>query len=250
MKNNFFVNEAITYSIQKYLEAKEKNDESLLNSFYVIVVRTLILIYNELDVINPFRTGTETGLGGFNENLKKFGLSDNKLEEFKTNMLDYFKNDDNLEIQSKSFLKIEMLLIDMFMLKKKHILMDDIDINSFKNLLYSKNDSNPDKLNLYKKYLNDSSIIDEYFNSKLFETNHNFEIKETREVLLPKDAYQIVGYNIVEITKMSDKEIENINSKIFHFFRIKEDEANKLTLLNSAIAYYKKYGNLLTNENA
>ena len=48
---------------------------------------------------------------------------------------------------------------------------------------------------------------------------------------------------------MSDKDIENVNNKVYHFFRIKDSDLNKRKRLESAIEYYKKYGNTLTSGN-
>ena len=49
--------------------------------------------------------------------------------------------------------------------------------------------------------------------------------------------------------RMKDSEIENINNKVYHFFRIKEADLNKRSRLENAIAYYKKYGNTITSGN-
>ena len=68
-------------------------------------------------------------------------------------------------------------------------------------------------------------------------------------ISLSKEAYQIAGFNPIEVMNMSEKEIENVNNKVFHFFRIKDTDINKRKHLESAIDYYKKYGNNLTSGN-
>ena len=92
-----------------------------------------------------------------------------------------------------------------------------------------------------------SEEISHYLNSKLFEQKHKFTLTEYKDIALSKDAYQIAGFNPVEIMNMSEKEIENINNKVYHFFRIRDNDLNKRNRLESAIDYYKKYGNTITS---
>ena len=53
MKDNF-INEAFSKAINDYLESKDSKDGILYNSFLVVVIRMLIIIYGELDIINPY----------------------------------------------------------------------------------------------------------------------------------------------------------------------------------------------------
>ena len=226
MEGNIFVNEAFTTSIKKYIDYKNTPDSEEFNSFLVIVIRILTLIYGELDIVNPYRTNNITGLSGFDANLKKYGLTDDDLNNFKNQMLVYYQNENN-----KSFIQIQRMLVDMFILKKSHVLVDEPEINEFHNLLYFKEDTNLIKKTLYDKLTPNSDEVINYLSSKLFEQNHNFNFTEYKDIALSQEAYQLAGFNIVEVMNMSDKEIENINNKL--------KECKKKDT-------YKLYGELLT----
>ena len=249
MEGTIFVNQAFTIGLQKYLNYKDTPENAEFSNFLVIVIRALILIYGELDIVNPYRTNNQSGAGGFDDNLKKFGLSDSLLMEFKQQCLQYFQNEQNLDLLKLSFLNVQRILIDMFALKSSHVVVSDEEKEQFKSLLYMKEDTNASKNELYLKLTPNSHEIANYFSSKMFEQKHNFVLTEYKDVALDSEAYRLAGYNIVEIMNMSEQEILNINNKVYHFFRIKETDTNKKKRLESAILYYKKYGNAITTGN-
>lgn len=241
MESNIFINEAINKAIENYLTYKSNPNKDEYNSFLVIVIRMLILIYGELDIINPYRTSSEKG---FDDNLKKFGLNDKLLLEFKNDFLNFYQNE-----SEELFISIQKRLIDMFVLRKMHVLVTDEEINEFKSLLYTKEDLNPSKFALYNKLTPNSNEVTNYLNSKLFEINHDYKFIEYKEVALSNDAYQLAGFNAIEVLNMKEEDIINVNNKVYHFFRIRENDTNKRMRLNEAIEYYKKYGNTITSGN-
>lgn len=246
MEGNLFINEAIQNGIQNYLTYKSSPNREEFNTFFVVVIRTLILIYGELDIVNPYRTNNERS---FDENLKKFGLTDEELEEFKQELLTFYQNQGNDAICQDVFLEIQKKLVDMFVLRKSHVLVSDENIEQFKELLYTKGDTNPYKFALYNKYTPNSDTILHYLSSKLFLIKHDFVLNENKEVTLRADAYQLAGFNAVEVMNMKEEEIININNKVYHFFRIKDTDVNKRGRLEDAIEYYKKYGSTITSGN-
>lgn len=246
MEGNLFINEAIQNAIQDYLTYKSNPNRAEFNTFFVVVIRTLTLIYGELDIVNPYRTNNEKG---FDENLKKFGYSNEELETFKNNFLLFYQNQENDEVCTDLFLEIQKELVDMFALRKSHVLVSDENLEDFKNLLYTKKDTNPYKFALYNKYTPNSDTILHYLSSKLFLIKHDFVLNENKEVALRADAYQLAGFNAVEVMNMKEEDILNINNKVYHFFRIKDTDINKQSRLEDAIAYYKKYGNTITSGN-
>lgn len=246
MEGNIFINEAIGQSIQNYLTYKSNPNKEEFNTFLVMVIRTLTLIYGELDIVNPYRTNSERG---FDENLKKFGYPEEQLVEFKQEMLSFYQNKENDEVCKDLFVSLQEKLIDMFALRKSHVLVSDEEIEQFKSLLYTKNDLNPSKFALFNKYTPNSDTILHYLSSKLFEIFHDFQLTEYKEITLGADAYQLAGFNAVEVMNMKEEDILNINNKVYHFFRIKDTDTNKRSRLEDAIAYYKKYGSTMTTGN-
>ena len=83
----------------------------------------------------------------------------------------------------------------------------------------------------------------------MYEVSHNYTFNALKEVALRAEAYQLAGYNAVEVMNMKEEDILNINNKVYHFFRIKDNDTNKRGRLEEAINYYKKYGNTITSGN-
>ncbi len=249
MEGNALVNSAIDEAVKKYLQYKSTPENEEFHSFLVNVIKTLIYLYGELDIVNPYQTQTAMAASVFDTNLKKYGLSDQRLNDFKDNCLKYQENAQNIDILKTSFLEIQRILVEMFILKKDHVLISEEEEKEFQTYLYSKEDTDPLKLNLYNQLTPDSNEIILYYHSLLYSQKHKFVLTEYKDVALDKEAYQLAGYNIVEVMNMSEQEILNVNNKVYHFFRIKETDMNKRQRLESAIAYYKKYGNAITSGN-
>ena len=110
MKNDNFINEAFTVVINDYLESKNHPEGIKFNSFLVVVIRLLTIIYDELDVLNPFYLNNEQA---FNDNLEKYGYSYNNIVLFKNTFLSYYQKENSVD-----FINIQKMLIDMFALKK------------------------------------------------------------------------------------------------------------------------------------
>lgn len=246
MEGNTFINNAFTKSIQDYLTYKNNPNREEFSSFCVIVVRALVQIYGELDIVNPYRTNGERG---FKDNLMKFGYSSEALDQFLQDVETFYENQENDEVCKDLFLKIQRDLIDMFVLRKKHVLVTDEELEQFKSLLYTKTDINPSKFVLYNKYSPNDETLLRYLSSKLYEIAHEFTFNVYKDVTLSADAYQLAGFNAVEVMNMKEEDILNINNKVYHFFRIKENDTNKRGRLEDAIRYYKKYGNTITSGN-
>lgn len=246
MEGTTFVNGAIQNAIKNYLTYKATSSREEFQMFFVVVVRALVLIYGELDIVNPYRTNNEKS---FDENLKKFGLSLEKVNEFKTE-LQTFSEIKEVNNESKGlFISIQKKLIDMFVLRKSHVIVSPEELEEFKSLLYTKTDTAPIKQDLYNKYSPDSDELLHYLSSMLFETIHEYRFTEFKEITLAAEAYQLAGFNAIEVMNMKEEDIININNKVYHFFRIKDTDVNKRVRLDEAIAYYKKYGTTITSGN-
>lgn len=246
MEGTIFVNDALSYAINTYLSSKDKVNSEEYNSFYSNVIKALVFIYGELDIVNPYKTNKVSGMGGFDDNLKKYGLTDKELDDFKNNMLNYHQTEEE-NIKAICFKNIQKCLINMLFYKAKHIYVDDNEYNEFKNFLYYSQDENSTKLELFSKLIPNDEEVKNYYDSKLFSLKHNYVFTEYKDITLKPEAYQLAGYNIVEVMKMSEDDIENINNKVYHFFHIKNNDINKKSRLEGAISFYKKYGKFYTS---
>ena len=73
----YFINEAVDKAINDYMSSKDKKEGVLYNSFLVVVIRMLISIYGELDIINPYQIKNEDAL---RNNLMKYAASKENID--------------------------------------------------------------------------------------------------------------------------------------------------------------------------
>lgn len=246
MESNIFINQAFTNAINLYLENKQSSDSIEFSTFPVMVIRTLILIYGELDIINPFRTNNEDRMGGFDSNLTKFGFSKRALTNFKNCFQKCIENQTHPNIY---FLKVEKYLIDMFFYRKKVINTTEEQIKSFQSYLYLSSNSNELMKKDALKYVDSCIELDLYFQSKLFESNHNFVLLPYKQNTLLPEAYTTLGYTLEMISQLDEQTLGQLNNKILNFFKIDPNEVEKNERLKEAISYYQRYGNSITTGN-
>lgn len=249
MKTNF-INEAFEKAIQDYLSSKEQIEGVIYNSFLVVVIRLLINIYGELDIINPYQIKNEKA---FDDNLMKYGMSIENVSEFKR-LLDGFyrierKNMTSIRREENIyFIEIQKMLIDMFNLKRLNYGLTESDRKEFFDLLYTPGTSNA--LRLSYNYLNAPDIyeIAEYFKDAM---NKEKEIKDedNNKNLLSFDVYKLFGVKLTDLSKMNEEEINNLNTSIYKSFDIKENAINKDYLLEESIKRMKMKNSPITTGN-
>lgn len=249
MGADIFINQAFTSAINQYIVNKENESTPIFFSFPVMVIRTLTFIYGELDIINPFRTSNENRMGGFDTNITKFGFSIKKLQDFKRCFQSYFEAQTQGKPTNSFLLQIEKYLIDMFFIRKKAIQITETQEKEFLNYLYLSNNSNPYiQQEISIKNIN-TKELDLYYQTKYFESNHDFKILPYQKNTLIPEAYTTLGYTLENISIMDENTLEQLNLKILNFFRIDAEDKNKMEHLKQAIAYYKRYNNAFTTGN-
>ena len=55
--NQVFVNEAFSKAVDNYLKSSDNVQGVMYNSFMVVVIRMLVCMYSELDIVNPMVVG-------------------------------------------------------------------------------------------------------------------------------------------------------------------------------------------------
>ncbi len=244
-----FINDIVNKAIENYLKYKSTPQDEHFFDFPVMAIRTLIYIYGELDIINPYITQNEHNLGGFDNNLTKYGFSLEKLQDFKNQFLKYTEDLDQNKNPNYGFLNLEKYLIDMYFCKKKSMHLTDKEDEEFKSWLYLEENQNPYIQRDINNFCTDKTELAQYFQSISFETSHNFNISEFRTSILLPEAYQIFGYSLEQISQLNDIDLRNMNNQIYNFFRVDANDENRDSLLQKAVNYYKKYGNRVTSGN-
>ena len=249
MLEKVFINDCLSQAIDDYLKYKEKPDDPLFQTFPVMVIRTLIFIYGELDVINPYITQNEHNMGGFDSNLAKFGFSKEKIQDFKDSFIK-FQEEVSLNKQpNTAFIKIEKYLIDMYFWKQKTMNLPLESQQEFRKYLYLEENDSVIIQNDLNLYCQDKTELERYFKSVSYEMIHNFSLEELRRSTLNPEAYLLLGYSLEQISGLNDLDLQKVNQQVFQFFRVDPNLEDHQDLLLKAINYYKKYGNRVTSGN-
>ncbi len=249
MKESIFINQAFTTSIKTYIDNKETPENPILFSFPVMVIRTLIAIYGELDIINPYRTNNEDRMGGFDSNLTKFGFSNKLLKDFKISFQKYYETKNNNLKPNIYFLKIEKYLMDMFFYRQRAINMTNDQLIAFQAYLYLSNTKNAYMKQELEQNVTDIYELDTYYRSKLFEASHRFALLPYQKNILIPEAYTLLGYTLEMIAQLDNSTLEQLNNKILNFFKINPDDPEKMDRLREAIIYHQRYGAPISSGN-
>ena len=228
MDNKCFINEAFTFAINKYIDSKNFVESEDYNSFFVVVMRTLMAVYDELDILNPFYFNDEKLLI---DNITKYGYGSVEVDEFLKALQAYYEKETD-----DGFVFIQKRLIDMFIEKYKSMKISDDEINNFKNLLYSPKANSPLIVSYNFLMAKNPNEIIQYFEQKLAE-NEKVEPQKVKETL-NLEAYEILRYSLEDIKQMSASELDDVNKKVYNYFDINANAINKKYLLDKAVYDY------------
>ena len=128
-----FINNAFTKAIDDYLKSSDNVQGVMYNSFLVVVIRMLVAIYSELDIINPKIIDDEDLL---KENLTKFGYSKSDVLVFLSNIQlfwDFENENDKRKVKKKNpyFILIQKELVDMLIKKKLNFYLTEAEVREF-----------------------------------------------------------------------------------------------------------------------
>ena len=227
MDTKVFVNDAINNGILNYLNKVNSDD------FMTVVIDTLVTIYGELDIINPYKTNNESSIGGFDYNITKYGYSKENLSIFKQNVMNFYLSKD--EKPNKYFNVIEKELIDMFFYKYSAIDKSKIDMELFKEKLTFEGNS------LNDMYSTDKKEIEKYYRLKNKQLDLNIKYTKIDSNTLSDEAYTALGYSIDNIKNMNEAQIMEINNKVFDYYNIDKTKEDKYIRLEQALEYYKQF---------
>ena len=248
--NKVFINESFTEAINSYLAHKDDQKGIVYNSFLVVCIRMLVIIYNETDILNPYTSNNAEIL---KSNLTKFGYSLAKVEEFFTLLDEYKKIEEqnknlSIKIENPYFIDIQKRLVDMVMTKKINFHISEADLRDFYNLLYTPDNKEP--LMISYNYLTAKDKINEvkkYFLEQL-KLSEPVEEEATKNYLNNR-SYEIMGYKMEDIKKLTAEQLEKMNHQVYDFFKIRENAINKEYLLEKAIEEHDNPKTELTTGN-
>ena len=251
--NQVFVNEAFSKAVDNYLKSSDNVQGVMYNSFMVVVIRMLVCMYSELDIVNPMVVG-DTDL--LYKNLTKFGYSKDALNIFFSNLQLFYEIETTNESSDKKqknpyFVMIQKDLVDMFIAKKLNFYLTEDEVREFYDLLYTPFSKNPLRVsyNFLASTINGNDVmeIDNYFKTQM---------RENVKVVIPKEkhflnvkAYELLNYSMDDLNKMDSNEIERVNHQVYDYFKIRENAINKEYLLEKAIEAIEREKNKVTSGN-
>ena len=207
MIGNPFINEVLSKAIENYLKYKDKPEEPIFFSFPVQVIKTLVFIYGELDIINPYITHNEHNMGGFNSNLSKYGFPLEKVNHFNQLFLEFQKELQENQFPNLAVIQIQKYLIDMYFEKLHTMHKNGEDEEAFCSYLYLESNQNPYIIGDRNRFIKDPSELTKYYQSVSFEKKHEFALEELRRNTLIPDAYLLCGYNLAQIESLNDVDL-------------------------------------------
>lgn len=244
-----FINNSFTKAIDDYLKSSDNVQGVMYNSFLVVVIRMLVAIYSELDIINPKIIDDEDLL---KENLAKFGYDKSDVLVFLSNIQlfwDFENENDKRKVKKKNpyFILIQKELVDMLIKKKLNFYLTEAEVREFYDLLYTPYSKNPLRVSYNFLQASDVMEVDKYF---------KVQMKNNVKVILPKEkrllnakAYEILNYSFDNIKNLESSEVDKINSQVYDYFKIRENAINKEYLLEKAIEAIERENNKVTSGN-
>lgn len=222
MKDEYFVNEAVESAIKMYIDSRSEKLGVIYNSFLVVVVRILALIYGELDILNPFYVKDSVA---FISNLGKYGMSKSDIALFKEELLSYKvleEENENRQVKLKNehFKNILKYLVDMFVAKSKSVGVNFQDEEEFLELAYTSHTTNPVMVSYNYLVNDDVTYIERYYYSRINDMEMTKDLSKTISSNINLEALKYVGVGIDAIKSMNEEELQKQQEAAYKYFEV------------------------------
>ena len=208
MKNSF-INSFFDNGIETYLLLRQDKEYQKEHIFEACIIRALIKIYGEINIINPYKIHSENT---FKCNLLMYGLSEKEMNAL-------FKYCEEYEIWLNSLnvtktdltTKIEKILIDMIIIKgHKHKITDE-ELEFFDKLFDPVGNT---LAKLHSLITLDNDIVPNYWKKRKLGLSTKVNLVDIRSDLLAKDDYASYGIDIKDVETMTHEQVKELNNKI------------------------------------
>lgn len=241
MKDEYFVNEAIENAIKMYLSSKNDKEGVTYNSFLVVVIRVLALIYGEVDILNPFYINDSVA---FISNLGRYGMQKSDIALFKEELLSFYtlENDKKLDnLINPHFKKVLKYLVDMFVAKSKTVGITFQDEEQFLELMYTSHTINPYMISYNTQVNDDVNFIEKYYYSKINDMDMTKDLSKTISGNINLEALNYVGVSLDNISNMSNEDLQKAQNEAYKYFEIDASSPTRDDDLKSSIKNFNSF---------
>lgn len=241
---DYFINEGFEKAINDYINSKDHTGGLMFNSFPVVVIRALVSIYGEFDILGSYSANDELML---HSNMLKYKFSKMRLNKFFSDMQGFYVNETNGVVPNVYFVSIQKFLIDMYMAKKVNYNVTTQDKENLMSFLYSPNSSNPLMISYNFMHSKDNFEVISYFDTQ-DKLNVKIQIEEAK-VLLAPEAYRVVNKNYTDICLLSAEDVKKINDEVYSGLNVDKSSVNFEYLYDLALYNFYNKNKKITSGN-
>ena len=212
-----FLNNGIHNGIINYINYIEGQEINKVHVFEFSVVKVLVSIYGEINIINPFKLGKEES---FKKNLLLYGLKEPEMEMFIKYMGDYDKwlNTSHDKPQTNLPIMIENIMVNMVLFKSDFQKISSEEIKVYDNFF---DPHEGDITKMQDLIIVDKTKIPSHWRRKRGQLERNITLEPIKPELLSPEIYERYGLSINKVKQLSNLKIKEINDTI------EEEEANE-----------------------
>lgn len=201
--NNYFINEAMDYYFNSYLNIAKTDNFLGASNFGENVINYLVKLYGKVNIVNPYLIKS---VEEFENNLGMYGYKKNNIMNFYKEVMDFYTwEKEGKKGKCRSFNVIQKMLYDMTL--KKCDLDKNVTVDSFKKLFYTTDNKNINYQMFNLLYSANPNEIALYINNK---RNTTVLVRNRANVLSPK-YYQSYGLTMEEVNKLDDDQFDALN---------------------------------------
>lgn len=205
-----FVNNAMHNGIINYLNYIDNKSIDKIHVFEFYVIQTLVTIYGEINIINPFKLGKEES---FKKNLMLYGLKESEMEMFIKYMGDYnnWLNSPHEVPKTKLPIQIESIIINMILHKSNFQKITSSEIEKYNDFF---DPLDVDLMRVQNLIVEDKTLIPSLWRRKRFQLEGDIILETIEPELLSPEIYTKYGLSIEDVKKLSNLKINEINETI------------------------------------
>lgn len=221
---DIFISIGFDTAIKKYVLFTEKKHHDLATDYLVYIIMMLTFIYSKVDIMNPYLTRHKNGVANLLRNLTKYGLSEDQVNKFFSDLNNYLERDNYNKIYNQYknpyFLIIQEDLIEMFYAKWQSVDVSKEEMKKFKNLLYSSKNNNAACRKINELYNTDPDGALIYFSNIFSRKDYALMMIPKKDNVLDMNVYKLFDLNEKDIIKLNSATLEEINNGIYNYFHI------------------------------